>query len=97
MDKNTKDTIIAFIRTAAALAAVIAAAFGVDIDADMIENAVMLAAAFCVVAWGCWKDNNFTKAASEAHEFVQLFKNTEPRCDMEVEDDDYDEDDEAEY
>lgn len=84
MTKNTKDTIIAFIRTGCALAAVIAAAFGVDIDAEMLNNAAILVVAAGIVVWGCWKDNNFTKAASDAHEFVQLFKTNEPRCDMEV-------------
>lgn len=85
MTRNTKDTIIAFIRTGCALVAVIAAAFGVDLDAELLANVAILAVALGLVFWGCWKENNFTKAASEAHEFVELFKNTEPRCDMEVE------------
>lgn len=87
MTKNTADTIIAFVRTAAALVAVVAAAFGVDMDAELLNNIAMLAVAGGIVAWGCWKDNNFTSAASEAHEFVELFKKTEPRCDMVGDDD----------
>ena len=84
MTDNTKDTIIAFIRTGSALAAVIAAAFGVDLDAEMINNIAILAVAAGIVVWGCWKDNNFTRAASEAHQFVQIFKaDKADRCDKE--------------
>lgn len=84
MTNNTKDTIAAFIRTGCALAAMIAAAFGVDLDAELINNVAVIATAAVIIFWGCWKNNNFTKAASEAYEFVELFKKTEPRCDMEV-------------
>lgn len=74
MTNNTKDTIVAFIRTGCALAAMIAAAFGVDLDAELINNVAVIFAAAVIIGWGCWKDNNFTRAATDAHDFVKLFK-----------------------
>lgn len=85
MNKNTKETIVAFVRLACMAITGSAAMLGFAIDAEVVYNVATVALWATALIWGWWRNNNVTAAATDAQEFVELFKNTEPRCDMEVE------------
>lgn len=85
MNNNAKETIVAFVRLACMAATGAAAMFGFAVDAELVYNAATVVLFVAATLWGWWKNNNVTKAASDAHEFVELFKKTEPRCDMDEE------------
>lgn len=87
MTNSKKETLVAFVRLACMAITSGAAMLGFAIDADLVYNMATVALFIVALIWGWWKDNNVTAAASEAHEFVELFKNTEPRCDMGVDED----------
>lgn len=85
MTNNAKDTIIAFVRLLCMAATAAASMANIALDADAVYTIASIVLYVAATIWGWWKNNNVTKAASDAHEFVELFKNTEPRCDMDGE------------
>lgn len=78
-------TVIAFIRLLASLAAGVAAAFGWTLDIDLWQNIVISAAAIGVfVYFSWWKNNNVTEAAQEAQLLLDEIKQNDKRPDATV-------------
>lgn len=50
---------------------------GFDIDADMVQNGLSIAAFLAAFAWGIWKNHNFTEAAQEAQKVLDFIKSGE--------------------
>lgn len=76
MDKwnINSQTATAVARLAVALAVSLLAMFGVEIDGDGIENAVLAVASVAVMAWVWWKNNNVTEAAQEAQAVLDAIR-----------------------
>lgn len=74
MDENKKQTVMAFVRLICSLVAAGAAMFGIAIDAEMIFIIVACVFAGITYLWSWWKNNNVTKAATEAQEILRLIK-----------------------
>lgn len=63
-----------------------AAAFGFNplpIEETDIYTIVSAIGALAAWVWGFWKNNNFTAAAKEAQEFLEISKSLEARVDEE--------------
>ncbi len=68
--KVNPQTAAAFARLAAGLVVIAAAWLGIDVDADMAENAIIGVIALGVLAYlWWWKNAPVTKAAQEAQEY----------------------------
>lgn len=76
MDKwnINSQTATAVARLAAALAVSLLAMFGVEIDGDGIENAVLVVFAVAVLVWVWWRNNNVTEAAQEAQDILDAMR-----------------------
>lgn len=74
MEENKKQTIMAFVRLACSLVAGGAALFGVAVDAEALFVGATCVVAFAAYIWSWWKNNNVTKAATEAQEVLDLIK-----------------------
>lgn len=74
MDENKKQTIMAFIRLACMLIATGCTMFGIAVDADAIFVGVMLVVSVIVYIWVWWKNNNVSKAATEAQKVLDEMK-----------------------
>lgn len=74
MDENKKQTIMAFIRLACMLIATGCTMFGIAIDADALFVGVMLVVSVIVYIWVWWKNNNVSKAATEAQKVLDEMK-----------------------
>ena len=74
MDKNKKQTVMAFVRLACSLIAAGAAMFGIAIDAEALFVGAACIIAFVAYVWSWWKNNNVTKAAKDAQEILRLIK-----------------------
>ena len=74
MDENKKQTIMAFIRLACMLIATGCTMFGIAVDADAIFVGVMLVVSVAVYIWVWWKNNNVSKAATEAQKVLDEMK-----------------------
>lgn len=76
MDKwnINSQTATAVARLAVALAVSLLAMFGVEIDGDGIENAVLAVASVAVMAWVWWRNNNVTEAAQEAQAVLDAIR-----------------------
>ena len=69
-----KESVIAFVRLFCALISSGAAMFGFAMDADIMFTAAMSLIALVVLIWNWWKNNNVTKAAQEAQEYLKVIK-----------------------
>lgn len=74
IDENKKDTIMAFIRLACMLVSTGCTMFGIAVDADAIFVGVMLVVSVIVYIWVWWKNNNVSKAATEAQKVLDEMK-----------------------
>lgn len=74
MDENKKQTIMAFIRLACMLIATGCTMFGIAVDADALFVGVMLVVSVAVYIWVWWKNNNVSKAATEAQKVLDEMK-----------------------
>lgn len=74
MDENKKQTIMAFIRLACMLISTGAMVFGISVDADAIFVGVMVVVAVVTYFWAWWKNNNVSKAATEAQKVLDEMK-----------------------
>lgn len=74
MDESKKQTIMAFIRLACMLIATGCTMFGIAIDADALFVGVMLVVSVIVYIWVWWKNNNVSKAATEAQKVLDEMK-----------------------
>ena len=74
MTESKKQTIMAFVRLVCTLVASAAAMFGIAIDAEALFVGVACVLAFVFYVWSWWKNNNVTKAATEAQEVLDLIK-----------------------
>lgn len=74
MDENKKQTIMAFIRLACMLIATGCTMFGIAVDADALFVGVMLVISVIVYIWVWWKNNNVSKAATEAQKVLDEMK-----------------------
>lgn len=74
MDENKKQTIVAFVRLICMLVTSAATLFGVAVDADVLFIAIMCLCSLATIIWGWWKNNNVTKAATEAQELLDMIK-----------------------
>lgn len=72
--KIDSETVAAVARLAVALVVTLFAMFGVNIDGDAIENAVLAVASVAVLAWVWWRNNNVTQAAQEAQRVLDGIK-----------------------
>lgn len=72
--KIDSETVAAVARLAVALIVTLGAMFGVQIDGDAIENAVLAVASVAVLAWVWWRNNNVTQAAQEAQRVLDGIK-----------------------
>lgn len=72
--KIDSETVAAVARLAVALVVTLFAMFGVQIDGDAIENAVLACASVAVLAWVWWRNNNVTEAAQEAQRVLDGIK-----------------------
>lgn len=75
--KIDSETVAAVARLAVALVVTLFAMFGVSIDGDAIENAVLAVASVAVLAWVWWRNNNVTQAAQEAQRVLDGIKEKE--------------------
>ncbi|TGY72656.1 hypothetical protein E5332_05575 [Enterorhabdus sp. NM05_H27] len=72
MDKPSisPQTVAAFARLASGLAVIAAACLGVDVDAGVVENAIIVLIALGMLAYlWWWKNAPVTEAAREAQEY----------------------------
>lgn len=53
--------------------------FNLTLDTNAVTTVVLCAAALASMVWGIWKNHNFTAAAHEAQQYLDLIKNVEPR------------------
>lgn len=74
MDENKKQTIMAFIRLACMLIATGCTMFGIAVDADALFVGLMLVVSVIVYIWVWWKNNNVSKAATEAQKVLDEMK-----------------------
>lgn len=74
MEESKKQTIMAFIRLACMLIATGCTMFGIAIDADALFVGVMLVISVIVYIWVWWKNNNVSKAATEAQKVLDEMK-----------------------
>ena len=74
MDENKKQTIMAFIRLACMLIATGCTMFGIAVEADALFVGVMLVVSVIVYIWVWWKNNNVSKAATEAQKVLDEMK-----------------------
>lgn len=74
MDDNKKQTIMAFVRLACMLVATGCTMFGIAVDADALFVGVMLIISVVVYIWVWWKNNNVSKAATEAQKVLDEMK-----------------------
>lgn len=74
MEESKKQTIMAFIRLACMLVATGCTMFGIAIDADALFVGVMLVVSVIVYIWVWWKNNNVSKAATEAQKVLDEMK-----------------------
>ena len=74
MDENKKQTIMAFIRLACMLIATGCTMFGIAVDADALFVGAMLVVSVVVYIWVWWKNNNVSKAATEAQRVLEELK-----------------------
>lgn len=87
MDENKKQTIMAFIRLACMLIATGCTMFGIAVDADALFVGAMLVVSVIVYIWVWWKNNNVSKAATEAQRVLEELKKgvgVEIETDMEI-------------
>lgn len=73
----TTEKIIAIVRLAVTLVAMVASAFGLIVDADSLFTIVACIAAVvaAIVSW--WKNSNITEAAARAQEYLDSLKSSE--------------------
>lgn len=74
MDNNKKQTIMAFVRLACMLVATGCTMFGIAVDANALFVGVMLVISVVVYIWVWWKNNNVSKAATEAQKVLDEMK-----------------------
>ena len=74
MEESKKQTIMAFIRLACMLIATGCTMFGIAVDADALFVGVMLVVSVMVYIWVWWKNNNVSKAATEAQKVLDEMK-----------------------
>lgn len=74
MEESKKQTIMAFIRLACMLIATGCTMFGIALDADALFVGVMLVISVVVYIWVWWKNNNVSKAATEAQKVLDEMK-----------------------
>lgn len=74
MEESKKQTIMAFIRLACMLIATGCTMFGIALDADALFVGVMLVISVIVYIWVWWKNNNVSKAATEAQKVLDEMK-----------------------
>ena len=74
MEESKKQTIMAFIRLACMLIATGCTMFGIALDADALFVGVMLVVSVIVYIWVWWKNNNVSKAATEAQKVLDEMK-----------------------
>lgn len=55
----------------------VASLFGVSLDAGLVTTTVSVAAALAALAWGVWKNHNFTDAANQAQKVLDDLKSKE--------------------
>lgn len=77
MPENLKQTVMPFVRLLCAPIATVLAMFNIAVDADTIFTFGWCAVALASYIWSWWKNNNLTKAAKEAQEYLDLIKNRE--------------------
>ena len=68
------ETIKAIISALGVLIVACAGMVGFDVDADMVQNVLSIAAFLAAFAWGIWKNHNFTEAAQEAQKVLDGIK-----------------------
>lgn len=68
------ETIKAVVSALAVLIVAGAGMFGFDLDAGMVQNGLSVVAFLAALAWGIWKNHNFTKAAQEAQKVLDATK-----------------------
>ena len=68
------ETIKACVSALAVLIVAGAGAFGFDVDAGMVQNGLSIVAFVAALAWGIWKNHNFTQAAQDAQAFLDMLK-----------------------
>lgn len=78
------ETIKACVSALAVLIVAGAAALGIDLDAGMVQNGLSIVAFLAALAWGIWKNHNFTKAAQDAQAFLDMLKAAPPEPEDEL-------------
>ena len=74
IEKN-KERLKAIIGSLVVIAVNVAAMVGVDVgDGDAITNAILIAFDMLAVAWGLWKNQNFTESAIESQKVLDSLK-----------------------
>ena len=74
MNENKKQTLMAFVRLLCALVTTGLAMYGVTVDADALFVGAMLILAIVAYIWSWWKNNNVSKAATEAQRVLDELK-----------------------
>ena len=78
------ETIKACVSALAVLIVAGAAALGIDLDAGMVQNGLSIVVFVAALAWGIWKNHNFTQAAQDAQAFLDMLKAAPPEPEDEV-------------
>ena len=74
MNENKRQTVMAFVRLACMLVATGCTMFGIAVDANDIFVGVMLVISVAAYIWAWWKNNNVSKAATEAQRVLEELK-----------------------
>jgi len=72
---RNKERLKAIISAAVIIAVNVAAIIGVDVgDGEAITNALLIAFDMLAMAWGIWKNHNFTDEAAQAQAYLDTLK-----------------------
>lgn len=66
--------VIAIIRLVAMLVCGVLGGFGLTTDPDALSTVLLIVVASCVAVYSWWKNNNVTKAAQDAQEYLDAVK-----------------------
>lgn len=69
-----KESLIALARLLVSVILAIGTVFGWSLDADLVFNIIVSVAAAASFVWTWWKNNNVTKAAQTAQEWLDELK-----------------------
>lgn len=74
MEKKMKESVKALLGAVVTIVVTVAGMVGYSLDASLVTNVLSLAVAGGAIAYGCWRNHNFSRAAQEAQVYIDLRK-----------------------